>query len=118
MTAPIDNRDFLKVISEIGADGTLTTATVTIDTDWGSPNSVSTSVETIAFVFKVASSNHPLVKQGRIKEGDAVGYFKTTDTIADGQKIEVNSVPYRIKMLRNSSIVESIFQKALLVKIQ
>lgn len=118
MTAPIDDTDFIAILSDVGISGTFKVKTTATDSNWGSPSSVSdSSSDVITFIMKPLTLKDELVKQGNANVGDARAWFKKADSVTEGEELVINSVKYRITNLKASSVISSIFDHAVLVKL-
>jgi len=103
-------------LTDLGTSITLTRTTNTLDSDWGTPNSISSSTSSATTFIKIITEKHELVKQGIAKVGDLTCIFQIGTDVKDGDTFEFNSETYRVKEKRLSAVPDDAFIRTLAVK--
>ena len=119
----IDSSDFdlICTTSELARSLTRKVVTETIDSTWGSPTTYSETTNAVLGIIIPMNDKDVIELQGRVKIGDAKGFFKQAETMNNDDIIIDTSptdITYRVENLRVMNAgTENIFQKCLLIKI-
>ena len=114
--------DIICTTSELGRSLTRKVVVETIDSTWGSPTTSTFTTGSVIGVVIPVNANDIIELQGRVKSGDARGYFTQATTMSN-DNIIIDTSPttstFRVENLVTLNAgVENVFQKCILVKIE
>ena len=102
--ALLDSADFVSITSDIGETVTIYNPTQTVSTDYASlltdTNIASGGTSETAFIQPIKSSNIQR-SDGKLKEGDCKGFFKSASVIAEGSLVTRDSNLYVVQDLKD-----------------
>jgi len=120
----IDSSDFdlICTTSELGRSLTRNVVVETIDSTWGSPTTSSITTSSVIGIVIPINDKDIVELQGRVKTGDAKGFF-TKNTTMSNDDIIIDTSPttstYRVENLVTLNAgTENMFKKCILVKIE
>jgi len=116
----IDSTDFDNICttSELGRSVTRKVITDTIDSTWGSVTTYSESTSSVIGIIIPVNNKDIIELQGRIKKGDARGYFTQETTMSNDNLIVDGSTEYRVENLRTMNAgSNSVFKKCILIRL-
>lgn len=98
----------MTIISQVGTDVTVREITRTYN-DYGDVTESNSDSTITAWIVPARSFDQDM-KSGSLKEMDAIGFFKATDTakIKDGNKVQYNSQWYEMKNVTTILISSSV----------
>jgi len=117
-----DDFDIICSTSEVGRELTRVVVVETIDSTWGSPTTSSMTTNSVIGVVIPVKDEDVIELQGRVKTGDAKGFF-AKDTTMSNDNIIIDTSPttstYRVENLVTLNAgTEEVFKKCLLIKIE
>jgi len=86
----------MTIIGDVGESVTITHVTRAID-EYGDATET-TSTSSVNAIIEILEADEELLKSGILNIGDAIGYFKPTDSasIKEGNRVAHNSIDYVI----------------------
>ena len=117
----IDGSDFdlICTTSEIGRSLTRKVVTETIDSTWGSPTTSSETTSSVIGIVIPVNDKDIIELQGRVKTGDAKGFFTSDTTMSNDNLIVDGSIIYRVENIRTMNAgSNSVFKKCILVRLE
>ena len=97
----VDSVDFNNVAADIGESVTVNNPSETVSSDYGSLTASTDSNTTETAIIQPFNSNKIARSDGRLKEGDCFGMFRSDSVVQEGSMITVGSVVYIVKNLTN-----------------
>ena len=110
--------DIICSTSEIGKSLVRKVVVETIDSTWGSPTTSTYSTSSMIGIIIPMNDKDIIELQGRVKLGDAKGFFKTDTTLNNDDIIIDNSDEFRIENLRIMNAGSNdVFKKCQLIRL-
>lgn len=116
----IDSSDFdvICTTAEVGRSLTRNVVIETIDATWGSPTTSSVTTSTVIGIVVPVRDNDIIELQGRVKTGDARGFFTSGTTMSNDDIIVDTSATYRVEnLVVMNAGSNDVFKKCLLIRI-
>jgi len=114
--------DLVCTTSEVGRSLTRKVVVETLDSTWGSPTTSTYTTNAVIGIVIPVRDEDIIELQGRVKSGDAKGFFPQATTMSN-DNIVIDTSPttstYRVEgLVTLNAGVEEVFKKCLLIKIE